>query len=229
MLRVIQAGLGRPVSYPVDPNAVFEPGQIAQIKQIGNDIVIGVSDGLAPIGIIDDIKTTAFTLAVIDEIVIIEVPTVFDGYNWVSTMVGIGELDNADIVQNSFAASIGGLKLNATNGTLRVPVGFEVNYQTEDSATPNAVRVITRYAFRVPNVPGEDSTQGSGRMTVWFTRGIFSTDQFETDVPFQTNATLFVSPKGKLTTALTQQGQPGVAMCITPPSAHNSVLEFVWF
>lgn len=228
-LRPIQVGLGRPISYPVNPNSTFEPGQIAQIQQIGNDVVIGVSDGIAPFGIIDDIKTTAFSMAVIDEIVIIEVPTIFDGYNWVSTMVGVQELQNADIVPNSFVADFGGLILNPVNGTLRVPVGTAVNYQTEDSPQPNAVRTITRYAFRVPNIPGEDSTQGSGRMTVWFTRGIFQTDQFETDVPFQVNATLFVSPRGKLTTALTSPNQPGVAMCIVPPTAHNGMLEFIWF
>lgn len=229
MLKPIQVGLGRPIGYLVNPNSIFEPGMIAQMQMIGNDVVIGVSDGTAPIGIIDDIKTTAFTQAVIDEIVIIEVPTTFDGYNWVSSMVGVQELQNADIVSNSFVADFGGLILNPVNGTLRVPVGTVVNYQTENSVVPNAVRTTTRYAFRVPNIPGEDSTTASGKMTIWFTRGIFQTDQFETDVPFQVNAPLFVSPRGKLTTALTSPTQPGVAMCIVPPTAHNGMLEFIWF
>ena len=227
-LRIIQAGLGRPVQYSVDPNAIFEPGMIAQMKLIGNDVVIGVSDGIAPIGIIDDIKATAFTQAVIDEVVDIEVPVSFDGYNWVSTMVGKQELRNAGIVANSFVADYPGLVLNPANGILRAPIGTVANYSSTGSIVPDTVRTVVRYVFQVPNIPGEDTTKGSGKMTLWFTRGIYQTDQFETEVPYSLNATLFVSPRGKLTTKQDSSGQPGVAICLVPPSGHNTVLEFLW-
>lgn len=199
-----------------------------QLQLLGNDVVLGVSDGRAPIGIVDDIKTTAFTQAVIDEPVDIEVPVEYDGYNWVSTLQGIGEMRNSNIVSASFVADYPGLILNPTNGTLRAPVGSIANYSTTGDETPNAIRTIVRYSFRVPNIPGEDSTDGSGKVTIWFTRGIFQTDQFETDVPWQLNAPLFVSSRGKLTTEQTDPSQPGVALCIIPPSGHNAVLEFLW-
>ena len=67
-LRTVQVGLARPLSYSVDPNATFEAGMVAQLRIIGNDIVMGVSDGTAPFGLIDDNKTIAFSKSVIDEI-----------------------------------------------------------------------------------------------------------------------------------------------------------------
>lgn len=227
-LRVIQAGLGRPVQYPVDPNAVFEPGMIAQLKVIGNDVVLGVSDGTAPIGIIDDIKAVAFTQPVVDEIVDIPVTGVYDGYNFVSAIEATRELMNANIVSNSFAADYAGLTLNSVNGIIRAPAGTVLNHTMNGSDTPNAIRTRVRYSYYVPNIPGEDTTRGSGKMTFWFTRGVYETDQFEM-VPYAVNATLFVSASGKLTAEQTTTNQPGIAMCTVPPTAHNPRLQFLWF
>ena len=228
MLRVLQPGLSRPISYFVNPNATFEPGMIAQLQLLGNDIVMGVSDGTAPVGVIDEIRSVSFTQAVIDEPVDIEVPVTFDGYNWVSTMQGIGELANSRVVANSFIADYPGLTLNTVNGTLRAPIGSIANFSTVGAETPNAIRTFVRYAFEVPGIPGDDSVDGSGKITIWFARGIFQTDQFETDVPWALNATLFVSSRGKLTTEQTDPNQPGVGLCIVPPTGHHSVLEFLW-
>ena len=228
MLRVLQTGNVRPISYPVDPNASFEPGQIAQFKVIGNDVVLGVSDGTAPFGIIDDVKVNSFSSPVNDELVIIPGVPVFDGYNWINAVDTSKELDNPSIIQTSFAADYGGLQLNPINGILRAPAGTILNYSTKGSLTPNAVRTRVKYAYRIPNIAGEDTTLGSGRVTVWFSRGIFQTDQYEMTA-YSVNATLFVSVNGKLTTEQTMDGQPGIAMCIVPPTAHNPFLEFMWF
>lgn len=228
MLRVIQANTGRPVSYPVDPNGTFEPGMVAQFKVLGNETLIGVSDGTAPIGIIDDIKTVAFTLPVRDEIVIIPISATWDGYNFVSTVEATKELQNAGIVTNSFATDYAGLSLNSINGILRAPVGSIANYTINSAAEPNSIRAIVHYSYRVPNIPGEDSTIGSSKMTFWYTRGIFQTDQYEM-VHYGVNATLFVSASGRFTTENSFAGQPGVAMCIVPPTAHNPLLELMWF
>lgn len=227
MLRPIQVGLARPVSINVNPNATFQPGMISQLQAIGNDIVMGVSDGLAPIGIIDDIKTTAFTTARVDEIVDIEIPVAFDGYNFVSTMTVSKELENASIVPNSFRADYPGLILNQVNGVLRAPAGSIANFKVNGSTTFNAIRTIVNYSFYIPNIAGEDSTLGSGKITVWFARGIYQTDQFES-VPFALNATLFVSGAGKLTTEQVSPSHPAVAICTLPPSAQNATLEFLW-
>lgn len=228
-LRIIQSGLGRPVQYPVDPNAMFEPGMVGQLKVIGNDIVLGVSDGTAPVGIIDDIKTVSFTQPVIDEIVDIPAGTVvFDGYNFVSVNETMQELMNANIVASSFVADYPGLQLNPTNGVIRAPAGSIVNYTSAGSMTPDTIRTTVRYSFYVPGIPGEDTTKGSGKVTFWFTRGVYETDQFET-VRFEVNATLFVSPSGKFTTEQSFANQPGIAMCTVPPTAHNPKLQLLWF
>lgn len=229
MLRVVQSGTGRPISFPVDPNTTFQPGMIAQVRVIGNDVVMGVSDGVAPFGIIDDVKDTAFTRPSIDEVVIIEATVVnVDGYGTFTLGADASQtLQNANIVETSFTSDVTGILLNSTNGVVIARAGQELNYTTADSTTPNAIRVIVRYSYAVPNMAGEDTTLGSGRLTLWFTRGIFQTDQFEM-TPFAPNANLYVSPNGKLTTEQTLPNQPVVGMVIVPPAAHNTVLEFLW-
>lgn len=229
MLRVIQPGTGRPISYPVDPNATFQPGMFAQLKKIGNDVVAGVSDGIAPLGIIDDIKDTAFTRPKVDEVIIIEATSITtDGYNYFLGADAMQTLQNANIVETSFVSDIPGIELNAINGVVTARQGAQLNYTTPDSTTPNAIRVVSSYSYYVPNMPGEDTTLGSGRVTVWFTRGIFQTDQFEM-VPYAPNASLFVSPEGRLTSEMTLPNQPSIAMVTVPPSAHNQILEFIFF
>lgn len=230
MLRVIQSGTGRPISYPVDPNGVFQPGMIAQIKSMGNDVLAGVSDGIAPFGIIDDVKDTAFTKPVIDEIVIIKATAIAnDGYGNLTMAVEASKaMNNAYIISSSFVSDVPGLTLNETNGILVAPAGTPLNYATDGGPTPNAVKAIVRYSFQVPNMPGEDTTLGSGRVTLWFTRGVFQTDQYEM-TPFTVNSNLYVSANGKLTTEQTLPNQPSVAMVVVPPSAHNTMLEFLWF
>lgn len=228
MLQIIQANTGRPISYPVNPNAIFEPGMIAQMQVINGEVVLGVSDGTAPFGIIDDVKSVAFTASVRDEIVIIPISASFDGYNFVSTVEATKELQNAGIVSGTFVSDTAGLQLNPVNGILRAPVGTVANYTINGSDTPNAVRARVHYNFRVPGIPGDDTTVGSGQATIWFTRGVFATDQYEQGA-YQVNAPLYVSQNGKLTTNPTMSTQPGIAMVVVPPTAANPMLEFLWF
>jgi len=71
MLRLVSVGNSLPYSWPVDVSATFTPGNIAQLTASGNAVVCTVSNGTAPIGIIDDIKTKAFTAVSWDETVIV--------------------------------------------------------------------------------------------------------------------------------------------------------------
>ena len=57
MLRLVQVGNSLPASFICDPSAEFQPGQVAELTVIGNQVMATVSNGTAPIGIIDDIKT----------------------------------------------------------------------------------------------------------------------------------------------------------------------------
>ena len=114
MLKIIQAGNALPFSYPVDITSEFQPGNIGQLKIVGQDIVLGLSDGTAPLGIIDDIRTTAFTQPVVDEIVIIQGSDIYtDGYgNYFNGKDTMKNLDNAGIMQSSFVSDYEGLVLN---------------------------------------------------------------------------------------------------------------------
>jgi len=229
MLRIIQAGNALPFSYPVDISSTFQPGQIAQLKLIGQDIVAGLSDGTAPLGIIDDIRTNAFTQTVVDEIVIIAgVDITTDGYNFFNGTDSKQELNNAGLIQSSFVADYEGLILNPVNGILTLPATSRLNYDNDGDNQNDSVRTIVNYVYQVPSLPGDDTTIGSNRMTVWFQRGIFATDQFDSLQRYPLNATLFVSSDGKLTTSQGTADHPGVAIVTGPPSAIEGTLEFMW-
>lgn len=229
MLKIIQAGNALPFSYPVDSSSSFQPGQIAQLKLAGQDIVAGLSDGTAPLGIIDDIRTTAFTQTVVDEIVVISgVDVTTDGYNFYNGADSKQELNNAGLIQSSFVADYEGLVLNPTNGILTLPANSVLNYDNDDDGLEDSVRTVVNYVYQIPSLPGDDTTIGSNRITVWFQRGIFATNQFDSLQRYPLNATLFVSAEGKLTTSQATADHPGVAIVTGPPSAIEGTMEFMW-
>jgi hypothetical protein len=228
MLKVIHSGNSQPISLPVDPTSEFQPGMFAQLGLIGNDIVATVSDGTAPLGIIDDIRSNAFTKSQIDEIVIIPVsnPTTGPDGRLVSQEDLTGVLEYPNINEKSFTSTVGVI-LNNVNGVLTVPSGTELNYDSSGDGTNDSFRVICNYVYSVANKPGDDSTFGSGRITIHYQRGIFATDQFDTTQVFPVNATLYIGLDGKLTSKQPTDTHPGVAICTGPPTAAISTLEFM--
>ena len=228
MLRLIQIGNSLPFSYPVDPTATFQPGQVAQLKVMGNDIVCGVSDGTAPLGIIDDVNSSAYTSPVKDEVVIVPVMPISDGYRLVTAIDTKQELRFSNIVRSSFVADIEGLVLNDVNGVITVSAGTPLNHDADGDGTLDSVRTIVDYIYRIPNIPGDNTTIGSGRITVWFQRGIFETDQYDTTQRYVVNATLFVNEDGTMTTKQTTTSHPGVAIVTGPPTGIVETLEFLW-
>jgi len=103
MLRIVQSGNALPYSFPVDPNAEFEPGYVAQLTLFGNQVVCGVSDGTAPIGVIDDIKKNAFSSTSVDEVIIAPVPSIVttgSGSNLTTTIDVKAELRHPNIVNS---------------------------------------------------------------------------------------------------------------------------------
>ena len=230
MFRIVQAGNALPTVFPVDPNAEFQPGQIAQLGVMGNNIVCGVSDGTAPIGIIDDIKTNAFTAPSVDEIVIASGVISIDDGN--GTLIAAGdtriEMDNPNVVSSSFTTSPVDVELKARNGVIIFPAGTPLNYDEDGDGIPDAIRTVVSYTYQIPNVPGDNSTFSSGKVTVWFQRMIAQTDQYETNQRYPINANLFVSEAGLLTTRQPSPDHPGVAIVTGSPSAIFGTLEFLW-
>lgn len=230
MLRLVQVGNTLPLSYPVDPSATFQAGQIAQLKVIGNEIVCGVSDGTAPMGIIDDINASAFTAPVHDEVVIVPLVGVLgpDGYTLIAAQNTEKRLRFSNIVRSSFVADVEGLILHDVNGVIEVQQNTPLNFDRDGDGIKDSLRTIVSYVYRIPNIPGDNTTSASGRVTVWFQRGIFETDQYDTKQRYVVNAALFVNEEGLLTSRQPSSSHPGVAICTGPPSGIVETLEFLW-
>lgn len=195
---------------------------------MGNQVVCGVSDGKVPLGIIDEIKTNSFTAASIDEVIFAPVTGVMSGGVLVTPTDVKVELKNPNIVASSFVSNPVDVELIPRNGVVVFLAGTPLNFSLTDSGVPDAIRTVVSYTYQVPNVPGDDSTKASGRVTVWFSRIIFQTDMYDTSVRYPVNATLFVNEKGMLTTRRISEEYPGVAIVTGPPTSLHSAIEALW-
>lgn len=227
MLRILNTGQTYPLSFLVAPGDTFEAGMVAQMKAVGSQICCGVSDGTAPIGLIDDIRKTSFTAAAIDEIVIVNVPqsvvTELNG-KLITTIDIKTELANPNVIENSFVSRTLPVVLTARNGVIAFLKNSELNHDADGDGIPDSLRTVVSYSYQIPNVPGDDSVVATGRITVWVTRVLFETDMFATSDRYPLNAPLFVNESGLLTTRQISEHYPAVAMVTGPPtSLHNSL------
>lgn len=229
MLRLVQVGNALPASFICDPSAQFQPGQIAELTVIGNQVMATVSNGTAPLGIIDDIKTKAFTNVSWNEVVIVPAVGVLGPGGKLVTPIDIkAELKKPNIIPASFNSTVN-VFLNPVNGIITFLAGTELNFDLMGTGSPNAIRTIVNYTYQISNIPGDDSTLGSGRMTVWFDRMFFQTDQYETNQQYAVRANLFVSEVGFLTTRKPSPIHPAVGMVTAPPTPMNPMIEVLWF
>jgi hypothetical protein len=229
MLRLVQVGNSLPASFIVDPSCEFQPGMIAELTVIGNQVMATVSNGTAPLGIIDDIKTKAFTNVSWNEVVIVPAVGVVGPNNTLVTPIDIkAELKKPNVIPSSFISSEVDVVLNPVNGIVTFIAGTELNFDLTGTGAYNAIRTVVNYTYQVPNIPGDDSTQGSGRVTVWFQRMFFQTDQYETNQQYPVRANLYVSEAGFLTTRRPSSIHPAVAMVTAPPTPMNPMLEALW-
>lgn len=227
MLRLISPTTSLPFSFPVDISSTFQPGQCAQLTVVGNQVVATVSNGLAPLGLIDDIKTKAFTAVAWDETIIVPATGVMSGGKLVSAVEIKAELKNAHISPDSFVSIPVSVQLIPRNGVVVFPAGTELNFDLIGTGTPNAIKTNVRYSYTIPNIIGDDSTQGSNRVTVWFHRGIYATDVYDTSATYPLNANLFVNSEGKLTTKQATPNHPSIALVTGPPSPLDSMVQFL--
>jgi hypothetical protein len=115
------------------------------------------------------------------------------------------------------------------NGAIVFPAGTELNIDLTGGGTPNGIKAIVNYTYFIANVPGDDSTLGSGRVTVWYQRMIFQTDQFETNQQYPVRANLYCSESGLFTTRKPSDYHPAIGMVTAPPSPMVSTLEVYWY
>ena len=213
-------------SAPVDPSATFEAGQIAGLIEINGELFITVSNGTAipPIGIIDDNKIRAFTGTSIDEIQIVPAASTNVGGTLVSSVDVMGSLIETNIIDSSFTANIG-VVLNPKKGTFIIPAGTPLNYEDVTSGVMG-FEVVASYRFKIVDFPGNDTTDGSGQISIHFNRGIFTTNIFDTLTVYQPGSPLFVDNEGKLTAQET--GSPMVAIALQPSTSVSNELMFMW-
>lgn len=230
MLRLIEVFNTIPFSMPVSQSAQFQPGFIAQLAVEGMQVVATVSNGLAPFGIIDDIKTRAFTGNAWDETIVAPVsnPVLNSNNQLVNPYDVKWELVNPNVLPQSFVSIPVPCQLIPRNGVVVFPAGTVLNYDLIGAGTPNAIKTNVRYTYQQPNIIGDDSTFGSQRVTLWLNRGLFSTDCYETNQDYPLNANLFVSELGLLTTRQQALNYPGVAICVGPPNAVSPDMMFMW-
>lgn len=228
MFRIVQSGKSLPASFICDPSVEFQPGMIAELTVIGNQVMATVSNGTAPIGVIDEMRTRAFSTAAWNEIVIVPAVGIPGPTGALITPIDIkAELQNPNVVANSFISKVN-VVLNPKNGVITFLAGTELNFDLTGSGTPNAIRTIVNYTYYIPNIPGDDSTHGSGRMTVWYERMFAQTDQYETNQQYAVRSNLFVSEAGLLTTRRPSSIHPSIAIVTAPPSTLSSFMEFLW-
>lgn len=229
MLRLVQVGNTLPASFIVDPSAEFQPGQIAELTVIGNQVMATVSNGTAPLGIIDDIKTRAFTNVSWNEAVIVPAIGVPGPGGQLVTPIDIkAELKKPNIISSSFTSTVDG-QLNPVNGVVTFLAGTPLNIDLVGMGQPSGIKAIVNYTYQVANIPGDDSTQGSGRVTVWFNRMFFQTDQYETNQQYPVKANLYVSEVGFLTTRRPSNIHPAIGMVTAPPTPMNPMIEVLWY
>lgn len=205
----------------------FQAGQIAGLIEIGGDIFVTVSDGctIPPIGIIDDIKTEAFSKNAMDEVVFVPASGVSDGYgNLISTVDAMGYLQNTNIIPSTLVSTLD-IEVNPRNGVIIVPAGTPLNRIDPDNPANTGFEVMLSYMFQVPDLPGEDTTAGSGKVSVHIFRGIFSTDQFDPVVDYPLNCPLFCGRDGRLTS---EENGPIIGITTGPPSILINELQFMW-
>ena len=137
------------------------------------------------------------------------------------------ELANPNVLPSSFASNIN-VTLNSRNGVITFIAGTVLNFDLLGTGTPNAIRAVVNYRYQIPNIIGDDSTQGSGRVTVWFQRMIAETSVYETNQTYPLNANLFVSELGLLTTRQPTDKHPAVAIVTAPPGSVFGNLQFLF-
>lgn len=227
MLRLVQRGAQLPSSFICDPSAEFQPGMWGQLTVMGNQIMATVSNGIAPIGIIDDIKSRAFTNVSWNEVVIVPAVGVAGPGGTLITPIDVkAELKKSNILSASFTSTVD-VELNAVNGVITFPAGTVLNTDIIGAGEPTGIRTICNYSYYIANIPGDDSTAGSGRITIWTERMFFATNQMETNQSYPLNANIYCSEYGLSTTRKPTISSPAIAICTAPPTSSSSLLEMM--
>lgn len=217
-----------PSAYEVDPDSYFQPGMIGQLYIKDNKIVCGVSNGISPLGVIDDIKTNSSHKTSENELVITgpvpAVPGRMGGL--VSAIDYKTELKNINIIASSFSSDIS-CQLLAYHGVIKFLAGTPLNFDANGDGIPDSIKTTVDYKYAI-NQQGTDSTTDTGRITIWRDHFVGETDQFDEKTgTYEKNCPLFVN-NGQFTTIRNNEIFPPVAVCVNTQLTINKLLQFRW-
>lgn len=234
MLRIIETFGNLPDCIEVDPDAVFQPGQIAGLRIRKGRALVGITDGLHPSGILDDIKSDRFRVVAKPKESTYVVPITHLEFDLIKNEVVLTEehnveLKHTNIIAASFASSVA-VRLDFSKGIATLPIGTACNYRLHPSVNGNgindAVRFTVSYAYNVQNSITDDSTMGSGRATVWTKNMIADTDMYDTCREYRKYAPLFAT-HGLLTTYRTTPQCKCIGVVLAPPNLETGMLRFL--
>ena len=116
---------------------------------------------------------------------------------------------------------------NSSDTAITIPAGTELNNDYDGDSILDGFKIIVSYVYRITSKLGDDTTLGSSRISIWYQRAVYETDQFDTTQVYPLNCTLYVGLDGKLTSKQPTENHPGIAMCTGVPSSTQGTLEFV--
>ena len=240
MLKIVELFGSVPESYLVDTASHFQPGHFASLKIKNGELVAGISDGLNPIGVLDDIRSNYIRKIVISELVTL-ICNPFDimfstKHSAFVTKCPIKiELKHNNIVENSFICYEEGFKLDAKAGLLLIQEGTVCNVTTSnetsishfvDKGTRNAFRLYCSYAYNVLSDRMDDSTKNSNRVTVWNKTIIAYTDMYDISQTYEKNVPLYVE-NGLLTSRKPTPHSKCIGMSLEEPTHDQPNLKFL--
>ncbi len=229
MLRIIHGDESNPRMFLVNLSAQFEPGQVAQLSVNQSQIVCSVSDGTAPCGIFDDIKSAIITCPVIEELVIAYVNSPATHNGSLVTSIDIKkELNNADLIDKKFSSSVPCI-VNYKNGVITFLKDTPLNADINGDGILDSIVAHVNYRYRIPRVLGEDSTAGSGQVAVRHSRMFAETSMYDVTQSYPLNAPLFVNTDGEFTTRKISDRHSSVGAVTAPPNRLSGLLQLIWW
>ena len=221
MLQLIEVFSNLPESFSVD-DVNFQAGQVGQLRLKDDIVMVTISDGLRPLGIIDDIRTDFFRKVVINEKYLIPIKPKFNENNEVvlSECFTI-ELKNKNIITQSFWCDAD-VVLKGKSGTLSINANTKCFYNLETSI----FELTCSYAYNV-RANFDDSTANSKKVTLWTKNLIAETDMFDCVRSYPLGANLYVK-NGLFTTQKIHDQSSCIGKVMYPPTASHPCLRLLW-
>lgn len=223
MLKIIETFNNSPICVSVSPNLQMQPGQIGSLVIKQGSPVLSISDGLNPLGIIDDIRSHVIRKVPEDInqlFVLTAINPMLNGDKYVLSQDQTFHLPHHNIIAASFTCNVNVI-LDLIAGKLTFVAGTICNFDQK------AIQFSCRYAYNTICDSLQDSISGTHRATVWTQNMIAETDIYDTTVEYPKYANLYVA-HGLLTTSRFDFMCKSVGIVLPCPEMNYGLLRFLW-